>query len=75
MKARRGRDEGVHDRDVRVLEPRRRDRLALEALEALGVGREVGSDELERDPAPAEVEVLGLVDLAHAALADQALSS
>ncbi len=64
--------ERVHGRDVRVLELRGRNGLALEALQVLGLGGQFGRDELERDRTAVEIEVHRLVDLAHAAAAEPA---
>jgi hypothetical protein len=57
--------------DVRVVEQRRRLRLALEALQGLVPGRDVRVERLERDEA-VEDRVPGLVDLAHRAAAELA---
>ena len=51
------------------LEGGRGPRLALQPLERLRVPGELLGQELQGDP-PAELEVLGLVDDAHAAAAD-----
>ena len=50
--------------DVRMIERRRRARLAMEALHRPVVAGEILRQELERD-VPAESEVLGVVDDAH----------
>ena len=55
--------------DVRVLEPRRRFRLAPEPLDELLVLREAPVQHLERD-LTAEMRVLGAVDVRHPAGAD-----
>ena len=55
--------------DVRVVERRGDARLAAEPFERLGVGGEIGGQELQRDLA-AETNVLGAVDHAHAAGAE-----
>ena len=54
--------------DVRVLEPGRRPRLALEAGEGVLAREQRGRDGLERD-GPVQDRVVGPVDLAHRALA------
>ena len=59
----------VHRADVRVIECRRRPRLALEALESRSVLGELGRQELQRH-APPEPRVLGLVDDTHPAGAE-----
>jgi hypothetical protein len=71
------RDEGpalvlvhVEDRaDVGVLERRSRLGFPLEPLECLRVARQLVREELQGDSAP-ELEILGLVDDAHAAAAE-----
>src|SRR5262249_18156104 len=61
----------VEDRaDVRVLERGGGPRFAAQPLEGLGVTPELVRQELERDAA-AELQVLGLVDDAHAAAAQR----
>ena len=55
--------------DVRVVQRRRRARLAQEALDGGRRRRQLGRQELERDD-PAEAEILGLVDDTHAAGAE-----
>ncbi len=54
--------------DVRVIEPGRRLRFAPEALKR-GVVRDVLRKKLERD-APAQANILGVVDDAHSAAAE-----
>ena len=56
--------------DVRVADLRRGARLAAEALDEVGHPAVARVQDLERDPL-ADLDVLGEVDLAHAALADQ----
>ena len=63
------RGDVVDDDDVRVAEGRGGLGLLDEALPAVGVGHLVGGQDLDGD-GPVEVGVLGLVDGAHAALAD-----
>ena len=53
-----------------MLEAGHRQRFAREALAELGVGGDVVVHDLD-DDLPAEVELLGEVDAAHAALAQQ----
>ncbi|PRP99362.1 hypothetical protein ENSA7_64040 [Enhygromyxa salina] len=61
----------VHDLDdLRGLDPAGRERLLLEARQVLGRLLRLTPQQLERDPAP-QHGVLGLVDPAHAALAQQ----
>jgi hypothetical protein len=55
--------------DVRVFQCRRRARLASQPLERLRVVADLLREELQRD-ATAELDVLGLVDDAHAAAAE-----
>ena len=62
--------EAVEVRDARVVERGEELRLAIEAGEPFGVGREGARQELERDVA-AELRVPGAVDLAHAACAER----
>ena len=59
----------VHGDDVGVTERGDRPCLAPEALETPGVVRHLGSEDLERHP-PAELAVLGDVNLTHATLAE-----
>ena len=54
--------------DVRVIQRRRRARLALKALRGRRVARQLGRQELDGD-LPAEANILGAVDDAHAAAA------
>jgi hypothetical protein len=64
----------VDRHDVRVVQRSRRLRLILEALELLGVERGGEREDLQRHP-PAQRQLLGLIDDAHAApahLAEQA---
>ena len=61
--------EVEHGDDVRVVEPCRRLRLALEALPELRVGGEGRADRLQGD-VPVEKGIVGLVHLAHRTLAD-----
>ena len=61
----------VDGADVGVVEDRGGLGLVDEALAGLGVVRELGREELERDGA-AELEIVGLVDDAHSAPADLA---
>jgi hypothetical protein len=56
---------------IRVLKPRHQQRLALEALAELGVGRQVVVHNLD-DYLPAQVKLSSKVDPAHAALAQKA---
>ena len=63
--------EVVHGDDVRVVEKRRRLRLALEALQGLVAGGDPGGERLQGHE-PVEDRVLGLVDLAHRAAAELA---
>ena len=63
--------EVVHGHDVRVVEERRRLRLALEALQGLVAGVEPGGDRLQGHEA-VEDRVPGLVDLAHRPAAELA---
>ena len=58
--------------DVRVVDVRRRHRLALEARDDLGQAAHLRVQHLHRE-ALAHVGVLGLVDRAHPALADEPL--
>ena len=61
----------VEDReDVRVVEGARRPRLALEALEPVGVDRGRARQHLDRDVA-AEAGVAGAIHLTHASCAEQ----
>ena len=55
--------------DVGVVENRRGARLALEPHDAVGPVERLVDDELQRD-VPAEPDVLGFIDDAHAALAE-----
>ena len=65
-------EAGIVERDgAGVLEPGHQERFALEAVAELGVGGDVFVHHLDDDIA-AEVELAGEVDLAHAALAEQA---
>jgi hypothetical protein len=57
---------GEDRHDVAVVQPRRRPRLALEALDVAGVAQGPGRQHLQRH-APAQRLLLGLVDHAHAA--------
>ena len=61
----------VHRHDVRVVERRGGAGLALEALAAVCVRRELGPQALDRDLAP-EPRVARAVDLAHASRAERA---
>ena len=63
--------EVVHGDDVRVVEERRRLRLALEALQGLVAGGDPGAERLQGHEA-VEDRVPGLVDLAHRAAAELA---
>ena len=66
---------GVVDRnDVRVLERHRELRLAREALVEALVERELGRDQLQRDRS-LQAQVVGAVDDAHPAPADQLLDA
>jgi hypothetical protein len=66
-----GGGSGVGDvDDVRVTDLRCGARLAAEPLDEIGHARVAGMQDLERD-ALADLDVLGQVDLAHAAFADQ----
>ena len=58
-------------RDVRMIELGRRARLALEARQGVGVPGQLRGQELERHAA-AQLEIEGLVHLAHPAPPDQA---
>ena len=62
--------DGVDRDDVGVIERRRGPRLVLEAPHRVGVARERGPEQLERDLA-AELGILGQVDLTHTAAADE----
>ena len=62
----------VQRADVRVVQPGDGLGLALEAGTAVGVGAELGRQDLDGDAA-IEAGVAGLVDLAHAARADGGL--
>ncbi len=63
----------VDAHDVRVVDPRERLRLALEALEELAVARERRLEDLERDRARGEVVVVRAVDDPHGAARDLGL--
>ena len=69
--ARRQRREIFDLDDVLVADRRRRPRLLTEARHRLGVRHDLGTQQLERE-ALVDVDVLRLVDLAHAAFADEA---
>ena len=56
--------------DVRMIERREHLRLASQAREALGIGRDRCGQNFYRDVA-AQLEVARAIDLAHAALAEQ----
>ena len=60
----------VNGQDVRVVQRRRRARLLQEAGDALGIGTQALEQELDRHR-PAERRIVRLVDLAHAAAAEQ----
>jgi hypothetical protein len=62
--------EGEERGDVGMVQGRGGQRLALESLEALGIRRQLRSDELEGDAA-VERQVHGLVDLPHAPAGDE----
>ena len=62
----------VHGHDVGMVDPRGEARLALEALAKLGVLRELGGDELDRD-LTAERELRRAEHDAHAAASDALL--
>jgi hypothetical protein len=62
--------EAVDLRDVGVIELREHLRFALEARESLGVVRERVGEDLDRDVA-VELGVVGAIDLAHPAFAQQ----
>ena len=64
--------EVVHGDDVRLLQPGGDARLAPESVLVARVGRHVGPQQLERHH-PLADGVVGAVDLAHAADADQRL--
>ena len=57
-----------------MVQRREHPRLALEAREAIRVGRELGRQDLDRDVAP-ELRVARAIHLAHAARADEALDA
>ena len=59
----------INGQNVRMIERGCRPRLLLETLHPLRIGREIGRENLERDPA-VQPPVFGEVDLAHAAGAD-----
>ena len=61
--------EAVDLRDVRMIQRGERLRFALEARQAVGVGRERLGQDLDRDVA-IELRVARAIDLAHAACAD-----
>ena len=66
-----GRLADVVDRaDVRVVERGGRARLTLEPVHGLCIGRELRRQEFQRD-APAEPDILGLVDDTHSAPAEK----
>ena len=60
----------VDGEDVRVVERRRRPRLALEAHQSVGVGGDVRGQHLDRDVATQPL-IPGPVDLAHPTRAEQ----
>ena len=62
--------ERVDRADVRVIERRRGSGLLLEALDAGGIAREVGGQELQRDLAP-EAQLGREPHLAHASRTDE----
>ena len=62
----------VDGQDVRMIERRGGPRLVQEAAEPLGIAAQLRPQHLERDR-PAERRIGGLVDLAHAAAAEQVL--
>jgi hypothetical protein len=66
--------DGVQGHDVRVVEGGDGLRLALEALQAVGVGGHLRRKDLQRHLA-VELRVLGQEDGSHAALADLALDA
>ena len=63
--------DAIDGHDVRVVQARRRLRLALEPLQALRIKQAVGRQHFQCD-VPAEGNLLRLVDDAHAAPADLA---
>ena len=56
--------------DVRMVQRRGGAGFTLEALDAIGIGRQVAANHLDRDGA-SETRVAGPVDLAHATCAEQ----
>ena len=68
---RRASSESVDGADVRMIQRRRAPRLAFEAREAIGIGREELGQHLDRDVA-SEPRIARAIDLAHPACAERA---